>query len=777
MTRLNEVSEVPKPELTHATLPLDGSVDEKREGSSLDEKHASSMDEKYDAEKHAVEVVEFEGLDDLARMDNDKVLETPSDFATALVSLQDDPELPINTFRMWFCGIGFAGFGSVLGMLFQFRPQVISVSALFLQILIFMMGRVMAAVIPGPGSRFHTSGKIWNFFNPGPFNIKEHVAAQIMANTASGAALACFVFAADSLFYDITVNAGSAIFCLLASQLIGYGFAGMFRGFLVYPTVMLYPINLIYSNLFDVLHRSQGEVLQGKRLRFFWIVVGAVFVYEWFPEYIAPLLGSFNIVCLSARNSTWVSYIFGGAEGNEGMGLLGFGLDWANITSQPFYQPLSTQISLYIGWAMNYIILPVVFARNVWHSQNFPFISQNLFYENGTVYDQSLILNEDFSLNKTALAEQGQPWLSGSSVIFNMGTNLAIGATFVHIGLWHGKEIYAAFLDHIKGITRSDPHYEQMKKYKEVPFYWYLAITVIAFIVAMVTTFTGHTHLPWWALIVALIFGYIALPFYGAMYAIAGWTPDFGQLYQILGAGLIPGSSQANMYFELYSSKALNQATFLLADLKLGQYTKLPPRWTFSVQLVGTVLGALLNYIVMNSVVKNERDILLSNEGTRVWNGQQIQSFNANAILWGSLGSEIYGPGGPYFIVPLCIILGLALPILPWFLYKKYGWNWLRYVNTAVLAANIGDLAGGTNGYINTWMAIGLTSHFYIRKYRARWFKKYNYLLGAAIDGGAQIFVFIFSFTLAGAGGLSVEFPTWALNPDGNADYCKVTTT
>lgn len=47
-------------------------------------------------------------------------------------------------------------------------------------------------------------------------------------------------------------------------------------------------------------------------------------------QYIAPLLGSFNIVCLAVRNSDWVSFIFGGAEGNEGMGLLGFGLDWAS---------------------------------------------------------------------------------------------------------------------------------------------------------------------------------------------------------------------------------------------------------------------------------------------------------------------------------------------------------------------------------------------------------------------------------------------------------------
>lgn len=142
---------------------------------------------------------------------------------------------------------------------------------------------------------------------------------------------------------------------------------------------MLYPHNLIYVSLFDVLHRYKGEMLQGSRLRFFWLLTAAVFTWEWFPEWIAPLLGSFNIVCLCARHSNWVTYIFGGAESNEGLGLLGFGVDWANISSGPFYTPLSTQLSNYLGWGVNYFLIPAIFASNVWKAQNFPFISQNLY--------------------------------------------------------------------------------------------------------------------------------------------------------------------------------------------------------------------------------------------------------------------------------------------------------------------------------------------------------------------------------------------------------------
>jgi hypothetical protein len=52
----------------------------------------------------------------------EKVLETPEDFATALVSLEDDLTMPVHTFRMWFSGIGLAVFGAVLGMLFVNTP-------------------------------------------------------------------------------------------------------------------------------------------------------------------------------------------------------------------------------------------------------------------------------------------------------------------------------------------------------------------------------------------------------------------------------------------------------------------------------------------------------------------------------------------------------------------------------------------------------------------------------------------------------------------------------
>lgn len=46
------------------------------------------------------------------------------------------------------------------------------------------------------------------------------------------------------------------------------------------------------------------------------------------------------------------------------------------------------------------------YSMNIWNAQNFPFLTQLLFYEDGRPYDQLSILNDDFTLNNEKLAEQ-----------------------------------------------------------------------------------------------------------------------------------------------------------------------------------------------------------------------------------------------------------------------------------------------------------------------------------------------------------------------------------
>lgn len=121
-----------------------------------------------------------------------------------------------------------------------------------------------------------------------------------------------------------------------------------------------------------------------------------------------------------------------------------------------------------------------------------------------------------------------------------------------------------------------------------------------------------------------------------------------------------------------YGFNTLDQARGLIRDLKMGHYTKLPPRVTFTVQCLGAVVGGLLNYIIMKVILTSRREILLDVQGSNVWSGQQIQSFNSNAISWGALGNYLYKPDGRYGIVPLSILIGLAVPVPFWLVHQKW---------------------------------------------------------------------------------------------------------
>jgi hypothetical protein len=71
----------------------------------------------------------------------------------------------------------------------------------------------------------------------------------------------------------------------------------------------------------------------------------------------------------------------------------------------------------------------------------------------------------------------------------------------------------------------------------------------------------------------------------------------------------------------------------------------------------------------MVSVTGSQRELLLDPTGNSVWSGLQVQSLNSNAITW-SLAKELYGPSGPYFVIPLGIFIGFAATFVHWLINK-----------------------------------------------------------------------------------------------------------
>lgn len=80
----------------------------------------------------------------------------------------------------------------------------------------------------------------------------------------------------------------------------------------------------------------------------------------------------------------------------------------------------------------------------------------------------------------------------------------------------------------------------------------------------------------------------------------------------------------------------------------------------------------------MISIVDAQRDILLNPIGTNVWSGVVTQGLNSAAVTW-SLAKELYGFNGPYWSVPLSLILGMVPTVIQWLINKV----WLIFCNSS----------------------------------------------------------------------------------------------
>jgi hypothetical protein len=82
----------------------------------------------------------------------------------------------------------------------------------------------------------------------------------------------------------------------------------------------------------------------------------------------------------------------------------------------------------------------------------------------------------------------------------------------------------------------------------------------------------------------------------------------------------------------------------------------------------------LLNFsrdiqVVMISVVTAQREILLSPTGTNVWSGQTPQRLNSAAVTW-SLAKHLYGFQGPYWIIPLSLLIGMIPTFIQYLIHR-----------------------------------------------------------------------------------------------------------
>ncbi|CAM8923698.1 unnamed protein product [Rhodiola kirilowii] len=678
---------------------------------------------------------------------------SPVEQVRLTVSTEDDPTLPVYTFRMWFLGLISCALLSFLNTFFMYRTEPLTITMISVQVASLPIGRFMARVLPTRKFRVGS----WEFsLNPAPFNMKEHVLISIFANAGfgfgNGGAYAISIITIIKAFYLRKISFLASLILVITTQVLGYGWAGMLRKYVVDPAEMWWPSSLVQVSLFRALHESDKARIS--REKFFIIALICSFVWYVVPGYFMAALSTFSWVCWAFPNSVTAQQL---GSGMNGLGLGALSFDWtvaASYLGSPLITPFFAIANVIVGYVLYiYLVMPLAYwGVNLYGAKRFPIFSSDLFDSAGQDFDVKDLVNSNFELDIGAYEKKGHVFLSGFFAIsYGLGF-AAVVATLSHVILFNGKDIYKQFKNSTRG--EMDIHKKLMKKYKDVPGWWFQALMVISLVLSLLlcTVMKDQVQLPWWGLLFAAALALIFTLPISIISATTNLTPGLNVITEYIMGLILPGKPIANVCFKTYGYISMSQALSFLNDFKLGHYMKIPPISMFIVQTVGTIFAGIINVIVawwLLTSVDNicQKDVLPPNSP---WTCPGDRVFFDASVIWGLIGpARLFGKHGYYKALNWFFLIGAAGPLVVYLLHRAFpSQKWIHLINLPVLLGATGAMPPATPVNFNSWIILGVVFNYFVFKYRKRWWTRYNYVLSAALDAGLAFSTVLLYFAL-----------------------------
>lgn len=711
--------------------------------------------------------------------DQEEVNDSPIEQVRLTVPITDDPTLPCLTFRTWVLGLTSCALLAFLNQFFGYRQNPLYVSSVSAQIVVLPLGKLMAATLPTRSYKVPITK--WSFsLNPGPFNLKEHVLITILANAGSNSVYAVNIITIVKAFYHRDLHPMAAFLLSQTTQMLGYGWAGIFRKYLVDSPYMWWPANLVQVSLFRALHDKEVRPKGGQtRLQFFLLVLTTSFAYCLIPNYFFPSIAALSFVCWIWKESVTAQQI---GSGRYGLGIGSFALDWSAASSflgSPLATPGFAIINILVGFCLTlYVLTPITYWTNVYNAKRFPIFSSHVFDANGTSYNISRILNKKtFEFDQSGYDNYSQIHLS-IFFAFTYGLSFAtLTATLSHVALFHGRSIWKMWVE-TKAMVRDkggDVHTRLMRRYEAVPQWWFYIILVVVFGLAILACegFGQQLQLPYWGIVLACALAFFFTLPIGVINSTTNQQPGLNVITELVIGYLYPGKPLANVAFKTYGYISMSQAVMFLADFKLGHYMKIPPKSMFIAQLVGTLLSSSVYFGTawwLLTSIDNICDTDNLPPGSP-WTCPGDDVFYNASIIWGVAGPQrMFGNLGVYSKTNWFFLIGLLAPVPVWFLAKKFPEKkWIKMINMPLIfgATMMMPPARAVN-YI-TWGAIGIFFNFYVYKRYKGWWARHNYILSAGLDAGVAFMTTLIYFLLQTEGINGVSW--WGLDVD---DHCPL---
>ncbi|RLV91849.1 Sexual differentiation process protein isp4 [Spathaspora sp. JA1] len=660
--------------------------------------------------------------------------DSPYPEVRAAVPSSDDFSMPQNTIRAWVIGMILTTVGCGMNMLFSFHSPSFVVTTFVTSILAWPIGRFWAWVVPDV--------KIFGVsLNPGPFNIKEHTIITIMANVSfgGGAAYATDILLAQNRFYNSDFGWGFDLLAIWSTQCIGFALGGLARRIVVYPAGAIWPSNLVTATFLTNMHINENHPANGwkiSRLLFFCVVFTGSFVWYWFPGFIFQALSYFSWITWIKPNNVIINQIFGSSSG-LGMFPNNIALDWNQIAGyigSPLIPPASAVATIFLSVVVIFwIIVPAIHYSNVWYAQYLPISSSGSYDRYQQSYNVSRIINpETLTFDLQAYKEYSPLFLSTTFAISYGLSFASILATLTHTALFHGREIW----QQLKLKEKPDVHMRLMKRYREVPDWWFGIIFLIFFGMSIATIRAWPTEMPVWCLVIALIIAIIFLLPVAIIFARTNIAVGLNVVTEFIIGYMLPGKPLAMMFFKTFGYITNNQAVTFAQDMKLGHYMKIAPRLLFWAQLVATIWGSLVQIAVLRWSYGSIED-LCSPTNTNHYTCPNGRVFFNASIIWGVIGPQRqFSSGQMYYGLLFFFIIGLVTPFINWLILKKWPNSPIKYLNWPVFFSGTGYIPPATPYNYTSYCAVGLTFGWWIKKKWFHWWTKYNYSLSAGLDIG-----------------------------------------
>ncbi|KAL5059377.1 hypothetical protein RYX36_030981 [Vicia faba] len=701
--------------------------------------------------------------------DEYSINDSPIEQVRLTVPITDDPSQPALTFRTWILGLASCVLLAFVNQFLGYRTNPLKITSVSAQIITLPLGKLMAATLPTKPIQLPFTGLSFSL-NPGPFSLKEHALITIFASSGSSGVYAISIITIVKAFYHKNIHPVAAYLLALSTQMLGYGWAGIFRRFLVDSPYMWWPENLVQVSLFRAFHEKETRPKGGtSRLQFFFIVFVASFAYYIVPGYFFQAISAVSFVCLIWKDSITAQQI---GSGMKGLGIGSFGLDWntvAGFSGSPLAVPGFAIINIMAGFLLYmYVLIPIAYWNNLYEAKKFPLISSHTFDSTGATYNVTRILNtETFDIDMDSYNNYSKIYLS-IIFAFQYGLGFAtLTATISHVVLFHGEMILQMWKKTASSLKNQlgDIHTRIMKKnYEQVPEWWFVSILILMVMMALVACegFGKQLQLPWWGILLALAIALVFTLPIGVIEATTNTRSGLNVITELVIGFIYPGKPLANVAFKTYGHISMVQALGFLGDFKLGHYMKIPPKSMFMVQLVGTVVASSVNFGTawwLLTSIENICDESLLPKGSP-WTCPGDDVFYNASIIWGVVGPKrMFTKDGIYPGMNWFFLIGLIAPVPVWLLSIRFpNHKWIQLINFPIIIAGASSIPPRRSVNYISWGIVGIFFNFYVYRKFKGWWARHTYILSAGLDAGVAFMGLLLYFALQSYG---IFGPTW----------------